>query len=78
MDSSYLEWCNQLYRETKALNFLTADLWSRGLEVYVGDRDGSGRQHGDDHHQHIRARRWRVTSKVKENPQTVSVKHSHR
>lgn len=26
--------------ETKAVNFLTADLWSRRLEVYVGDGDG--------------------------------------
>lgn len=55
-----------------------ADLWSGHLEVDVGDGDGGGRQHGDDHHQHVRPRRRRVPGKMEEDPQTVSIKHGYR
>ena len=65
-------------QDTKAVSFVCADLWSCGLQVYVGDGGGGRGQHGDDHHQHIRTSWRRVAGEVKENPQTVFVKHGHR
>lgn len=53
-------------------------LRSRDLEADACDGDRSRRQHGDDDHQHVGARRRRVAGEVEKHPQTVAVEHRNR